>query len=114
MSLTAFDIARLPRILFGPGRIAEVPAQAAAWGRRVLLVTGGRSFFGTGRWEQLLSGLQAQGLEWRYTQVLDEPSPQLVDTPVDAHRDWRPEVVLGIGGGRVLDGFWSGRQNSLP
>ena len=82
MSLTAFDIARLPRILFGPGRIAEVPAQAAAWGRRVLLVTGGRSFFGTGRWEQLLSGLQAQGLEWRYTQVLEEPSPLLVDTAV--------------------------------
>ena len=103
MTLTAFDIARLPRILFGPGRVAEAPAQAAAWGQRVLLVTGGRSFFGTGRWERLLSGLQEQGLEWRYTQVLDEPSPELVDTAVDAHRDWRPDVVLGIGGGSVLD-----------
>ena len=42
--LEAFSIGRLPRITFGPGRFAEVPAIVASHGARVLLVTGGRSF----------------------------------------------------------------------
>lgn len=103
MTLPAFDIARLPRILFGAGRIGEAPVQATAWGKRALLVTGSRSFYGTERWERLLAGLREQGVAWRHTQVVDEPSPELVDTAVDSHRDWAPQVVLGIGGGSVLD-----------
>ena len=35
MTIRAFDMARLPRSLFGAGRIEEVPAQAAAYGQRV-------------------------------------------------------------------------------
>ena len=103
MTVPAFEIARLPAIRFGAGRVAEAPAQVAAYGERVLIVTGARSFRATPRWERLLEGLRERGIEWRETQVTDEPSPQLVDQAVDQHRSWRPQSVLGIGGGSVLD-----------
>jgi len=103
MTIGRFEIARLPKILFGAGRVREAPAQVAAFGERVLIVTGVRSFPATPRWERLLSGLRERGLEWRETRVSDEPSPELVDGAVDQHRNWRPQSVLGIGGGSVLD-----------
>ena len=34
-----FGVARLPRIVFGPGRRAEIPALITPFGRRALLVT---------------------------------------------------------------------------
>ena len=37
MQIAPFSIARLPRILFGEGRIKEIPAQVAVFGKRVLL-----------------------------------------------------------------------------
>jgi alcohol dehydrogenase len=103
MSIPAFDLARLPRILFGSGRVQEVPDQAGVYGGRVLIVTGGRSFRSTARWERLLDGLRKRGIEWRETQVTTEPFPELVDEAVDRHRAWQPYSVLGIGGGSVLD-----------
>lgn len=103
MSVASFDIARLPRIVFGSGRIREAPEQVATFGGRVLIVTGARAFRETRHWAELTAALQQRGVEWRDTQVADEPSPALVDTAVDAHRAWGPAVVLGIGGGSVLD-----------
>ena len=41
-----FGIARLPRIVFGAGRRAEIPALIAPFGRRALIVTGARSLRG--------------------------------------------------------------------
>ena len=83
MTIPSFEIARLPRILFGAGRVQEAPAQVAAYGERVPIVTGRRSFRATARWEWLLGGLGERGIEWRETWVTDEPSPGLVDRAVD-------------------------------
>jgi len=38
MQFAPFSISRLPRISYGSGRINEVPALAAAYGRTALLV----------------------------------------------------------------------------
>ncbi|MGB0713697.1 MAG: iron-containing alcohol dehydrogenase [Gammaproteobacteria bacterium] len=98
-----YSIARLPEIRFGAGTLAEAPERAAGFGSRVLLVTGGRSFHEGPHWQPLIDGLAEGGLEWRQTRVTDEPSPELVDGAVAEHAPWRPEVVIGIGGGSVLD-----------
>ncbi|MGB0722989.1 MAG: iron-containing alcohol dehydrogenase [Gammaproteobacteria bacterium] len=103
--MTHFDysIARLPEIRFGAGSLAEAPERAAGFGSRVLLVTGGRSFREGPHWQPLIDGLAERGLSWRRAPVLDEPSPELVDEAVAEHAPWSPDVVLGIGGGSVLD-----------
>ena len=98
-----FGVARLPRIVFGAGRVRELPAIAAGFGGRVLLVTGGRSFREGPAWEPLVDGLAAAGVSWSHLGVVGEPSPDLVDgTVADARRE-PPDVVVGIGGGAALD-----------
>ena len=98
-----FSIARLPRIEFGAGSVKKLPAILARYGKRVLLVSGGHSFLGSPHWEWLSAALQEQGFSWETFKVTGEPSPQLVDEAVAALRGGQFDVVLGIGGGSVLD-----------
>lgn len=102
--LPAFTIARLPEIRFGAGRLAELPDLVAGYGERVLLVTGASSLTQGGYWEPLVAGLAARGICWRQVTIAGEPSPAMVDRAVAGYRAWRPAVVVGIGGGSVLDG----------
>ncbi len=101
--LGPFDVARLPAIRFGPGRSAELPEIVAALGRRVLLVTGARSFRTSRRWPDLLEGLAAGEIGVETAAIEGEPSPDGVDAIVARHRAAPIDVVVGIGGGSVLD-----------
>ncbi|MCL6556081.1 MAG: iron-containing alcohol dehydrogenase [Burkholderiales bacterium] len=103
MMVGPFSISRLPRIEFGSGAFARVPGLCAALGRRVLVVTGGHSLEAAGHWQRLVEGLAQAKLSWERLKVAGEPSPQLVDEAVAAFRDASIDVVLGIGGGSVLD-----------
>lgn len=100
---SAFSVARLPRIEFGAGVLARLPGIAARYGSRALLVLGGESFQRTERWPSLQEGLRAAGMDWEITRVRGEPSPELVDGCADAFREAGIDVVIGIGGGSVLD-----------
>jgi alcohol dehydrogenase len=103
-AIPAFALGRLPRITFGEGSFARVPELAAVHGRRALIVTGGRSLDASGRRALLVAGLAAAGVAVAgEVAVLDEPSPGVVDRAVDAHRGAGVEVVIGVGGGSVLD-----------
>jgi alcohol dehydrogenase class IV len=99
----AFMVARLPRLVVGPGRIAELPAIVAGLGHRVLLVTGARSFPDGPAWDPLTHGLAQAGVAWEHLAVHGEPSPELVDAAVATRRGDPPDVVVGIGGGSALD-----------
>jgi len=100
----SFALGRLPRVSFGPGSFAQVPAVVAGHGRRALLVTGARSLAASGRRNALVAGLEAAGVEIvGEVAVAGEPGPALVDRAVAANRDAAVEVVLGVGGGSVLD-----------
>ncbi len=98
-----FGVARLPRLVVGPGRIAELPALVASLGRSALLVSGTRSFRESAAWAPLVAGLEAAGLAWDHVAVAGEPSPEIVDGAVAARRSDPPDVVVGIGGGSALD-----------
>lgn len=98
-----FSISRLPRIEFGPGRLAIVPDLVAGYGTRLLIVTGARSFVGSQSWSLLAASLRTRGIDWQHVHVAGEPSPALVDTAVNAHRGMGVDCVLGIGGGSSLD-----------
>lgn len=103
MQFSPFSISRLPRISYGSGRLNEVPALAAAYGRTALLVTGKQSFCATPRWQIFTQSLEAKGLRWLHFIVSGEPSPTLVDQAVSQFRDEAVDVVIAIGGGSVLD-----------
>ncbi|MEO6697272.1 MAG: iron-containing alcohol dehydrogenase, partial [Gammaproteobacteria bacterium] len=103
MPISSFALSRLPGILFGAGRYAEIPQLAAMFGTRALIVTGAHSLQRTAHWRSLTEALQHSGISWRHITVSGEPSPAFVDHAVRELREARIEVVLGIGGGSVLD-----------
>jgi len=100
---STFNVARLPAIHFAEGAVSQLPNIIAGYQGTALLVTGQRSFLATPHWKTLTSELNAQGISWRQCAIADEPSPQLVDDAVDQFRDNDIRVVVGIGGGSVLD-----------
>ena len=99
----SFQIARLPEIRFGSGVFDELPEVLARYGRQVLLVTGSRSLQQSPRWQRLIDALAKADLTWQQVRVDGEPSPELVDQAVRLHTETAIDVVVGIGGGSVLD-----------
>jgi len=96
-----FTFARPPRTMFGAGLMRDTGAVVAGFGKRALLVTGSRSLEASGRLDELLSMLAAQGVCWERVTVSGEPTPELVDEAVSAHAG--AEVVLAVGGGSAID-----------
>jgi alcohol dehydrogenase class IV len=113
-----FSVARLPRIMFGSGTSGELGAVVREFGRKVLVVVRGPAFIASPAWARLRAGLELTGVEVALESVSGEPSPALVDEIVARHRASGPgrgpasgpasgpapfDVVVGIGGGSVLD-----------
>jgi alcohol dehydrogenase len=102
-SYQPFSIARLPRIEFGRGVFDNVVKLAAGYGRHVLLVTGAGSFQETSYWSSLQTDLKKLAFTVSHCKVSGEPSPHFVDERVRELADQNIDIVLGIGGGSVLD-----------
>ena len=103
MQINRFSLARLPRIEFGSGALAELSGIARGYGSRALLVTGAGSLQGSRFWPEITAELKARGISWRHLTVAGEPSPQMVDEAIRALRAEPIDVVVGIGGGSALD-----------
>jgi len=101
--ITEFTLSPLPRIEFGPGTLAKLPAIAREYGTHVLLVTGANSLVTSPVWPSLTGELGARGMSWLHLAIPGEPSPQMVDEAVHALRTEPIDVVIGIGGGSALD-----------
>lgn len=103
MRITDFSLSRLPRIEFGTGALAKLPAIARGYGAHALLVTGAGALKSSPFWPCVTAGLKAQGMSWLHLAIPGEPSPQRVDEAVRALRTEPIDVVIGIGGGSALD-----------
>jgi alcohol dehydrogenase class IV len=103
MHFSTFSISGLPKIVFGDGVIKQVPKLAAEFGYRVLLVTGAKSFTQSPQSTALSNSLKAEGFTIEHAVVAGEPSPALADELAAKFRGANIEVVIGIGGGSVLD-----------
>ena len=94
--MDAFEFATAGRVLFGPGRSAELPALLAACGSRVLVCTGASLH----RHADLLAGLDLPAVVFR---VPGEPTVDLARAAAAAGREHGADVVAAIGGGSVID-----------
>jgi alcohol dehydrogenase class IV len=98
-----FSIARLPRIEFGSGTFNNLPDIIAMYGNSILIVTGGKSFRHSSKWQHFIDELNERGIIWEHVTISEEPSPMLVDEVVQTFADYAFELVVGIGGGSALD-----------
>lgn len=103
MQIPSFELSRLPRIIFGEGSIGKVPGLARQHGPNILLVTGKHSFRASSFWPAFVDDVARQGGRLEVFTVSGEPSPQLVDQAAAQFRESLIDVVVGIGGGSVLD-----------
>ena len=94
-----FEFATATRILFGAGTLQEVGPLAAEMGHQPLLVCG-RS---AERSHPLLDLLSAQGLDGVLFSVSGEPTTQVARQGAQRARDEECDIVIGLGGGSVLD-----------
>ena len=69
------SIARLPRIEFGSGTLGKLPDIAAAYGSRLLIVTGVRAFAESEGGARFFAALCERKLSWEHVKVTGEPSP---------------------------------------
>lgn len=94
-----FEFATASRIVFGVGVLKEAGALAAGLGRRALVVVGR----GGERAAPLLDGLKAAGVEAVTFTVAGEPTTDLVRVGTAQARAAGCDLVIGIGGGSVID-----------
>jgi alcohol dehydrogenase class IV len=94
-----FEFATATRIIFGAGTLKESGPIAAEMGSRALIVTGSSS----DRAEPLLDDLAAQGIETTLFAVSGEPTTHLVSEGAQKAREADCDLVIGFGGGSVLD-----------
>ncbi len=94
-----FEFATATQIIFGPHTVNEVAPLAAGLGRRALLVTGATPE----RAAPLMQQLQEQGVEVTTFSFSGEPTTAVVSAGTRQAREAGCDLVIGLGGGSVLD-----------
>ena len=102
--MTLFGALRLPHeILFGSGQRHALPAVARKFGQRALICTDER-FAGTEAFAEIRAALTDAGIDlFVHDRVLPDVPRETVALCVEEARPFRPDMVIGIGGGSCLD-----------
>jgi alcohol dehydrogenase class IV len=95
----AFEFATAQRIVFGQGAVRDVPAAAAGFGRRALLVTGA----GGERAAFLRRALEATAVTTVPYALTGEPTIDAVREATTLARSEGCEFVIAMGGGSAID-----------
>lgn len=96
----SFEFATAQQILFGPGKIAQLPALAAQHSlRRCMVVTGSSS----ARVQPVIDLLTGAGIEVTLFAVASEPSVAMLREAAATANEGCCDGVVAIGGGSVLD-----------
>jgi alcohol dehydrogenase class IV len=101
--INAFSFATTPHLYFGPGKSSLLSSLIKPFGTRVILVRGGRPMKEFVEGQRILADLDADNFTVEQISVGREPSPAMIDHAVEKLTSFRPQVVVAIGGGSVLD-----------
>ncbi len=103
MNILPFNFASIPHIIFGAGKLSELYKIILTLGKNALIVTGSSSLENSGKWEEITSELAKRSILFDHISIKGEPSPQLIDENAKKFRNKKIDVVIGIGGGSVVD-----------
>jgi alcohol dehydrogenase class IV len=101
--IPSFSLGTPSRIIFGPGRLAELEHTLLAFGSRPLLVLGNSSFAATEGFAMLQKIFARLAIPVKIIHVASEPLPETIDTVVADRQYAEIDLVIGVGGGSVLD-----------
>lgn len=92
-----FSFATASQLLFGNNSVKKVPDLVGRLGKKVFLVTGKDS-------ERALDALQDFSADLSVFQIEKEPTTDMIQHGVNQARAEKCDVVVGFGGGSVIDG----------
>jgi alcohol dehydrogenase class IV len=95
----AFEFATARRIIFGSGTSEEFGTLLTEFGKRALVVRGSDP----ARTRSLLAGIEAAKIDYSCFEVRGEPTVEQVAEGVSQARREESNLVIGIGGGSVID-----------
>ncbi len=98
-----FNFASIPHIIFGAGRLSDLYEIIPKYGNNVLYVIGGSSLKKSGKWDEIRYEMQKRAINFSEISVEGEPTPALVDEAVEKFRNKKLDIIVGIGGGSVID-----------
>jgi alcohol dehydrogenase class IV len=95
----AFDFATATRIVFGWGARSQLPKLISGWGARAFVLAGSRR----DAVAEIEAACEAAGFEVVRATVRGEPTTDSVREAVEYARGESCDLVIGIGGGSVID-----------
>ena len=98
-----FQFARIPKIYFKSGILSDLPVIARSYGTRIVVVTGKSSFINSPHSEKLFHNFEKAGIGYHLITIPGEPTPDIIDHTVKRFFKEEVNLVIGIGGGSVLD-----------
>jgi alcohol dehydrogenase YqhD (iron-dependent ADH family) len=102
MAVSRFHIPT--RFIVGPGSFSQLGRETARLGKVALLVTGSNSMRSTGVLSKAVGDLEANGVTAIiFDKVEPNPRTSTIDAAARIARDNKAEVVIGLGGGSVMD-----------
>ena len=103
--MKSFNFHQSTKILFGKGRIAELPATALQYGNSVLLVTtpaDNRAL--EEQYSRVRGLLEAAGIRvTHFTGVIPNPTVEVISAGARMARESGAQVIVGLGGGSSMD-----------
>lgn len=104
MAMLPFDFQLPTRIVFGPGKLSELGAVAASLGAQRVLVVSDPGIVAAGHARRGIAALEAAGLAVAlFDGVAENPTTAHVDAGLAVAREFRPDLIVGIGGGSSMD-----------
>ena len=92
------------RFIIGPGSLAQLGKETARLGKSALVVTGSKSMRSTGVLDRVLGNLTENAVNSTvFDRVEPNPRASTIDAGAKLAREHKTEVVIGLGGGSVMD-----------
>ncbi len=103
MAIPAFGFRCGSEIVFGRGVLARLGTIASSLGRRAFIVHGNAHLSAAGQHALVRSMLDGSGIHSTSVGIRGEPDVETVDAAAGLARAGRTDLVIGIGGGSVID-----------
>lgn len=102
--MLAFDFQCPTRIVFGPGKFAQIGQLASDLGTKRVLVVSDPGIIAAGHAPRGIESLEQASLTVALFHGVEEnPTTDNVDAGLAVAKDFRPELIVGIGGGSSMD-----------
>lgn len=99
-----FDYNAPTKLFFGCGRIDEIGNVSKEYGKRILMVTESKDSPISNIFEKVEENLKSSGLEVaHFDGVTPNPTTDIVTEGAKLAKEFKAEVVIGVGGGSSLD-----------